>query len=102
MEKIEKEFLDKYKGKIKNYDIKIENNHISTIKISEGNEGIYESGDLKKLKNLKKVDIAKSGIKKLEPEYLPESLKVLRVSKDQDVSEIEKDPRFKKLRIEKY
>ncbi|MEM1577888.1 MAG: hypothetical protein QXM27_02680, partial [Candidatus Pacearchaeota archaeon] len=43
------EFLEKYKGKIKEYNI--ENNFISKITIPRGAEYIYSIGDLKKLKN---------------------------------------------------
>ncbi|MEM4318317.1 MAG: hypothetical protein QW244_00610 [Candidatus Pacearchaeota archaeon] len=133
--------MEKYEDKIKKY--KIENNFVSEIKIPPGAEDVYESGDLKKLKslkivnmaetsikelktdklpesieeicagwceklkkyslkglkNLKTLEIAGSGIKKLSPEDLPESLEKLVVSNDQDMSEIRKDPRFKKLEI---
>ncbi|MEM5861243.1 MAG: hypothetical protein QXJ20_02520 [Candidatus Aenigmatarchaeota archaeon] len=69
------EFLEKYKGKIKEYNI--ENNFISKITIPRRSEYIYHSGDLKKLKNLKELEIVGTSIKKLTSDKLPESIEVI-------------------------
>ncbi|MEM2768304.1 MAG: hypothetical protein QXL50_00010 [Candidatus Pacearchaeota archaeon] len=68
------EFLEKYKKRIL-YTIK--NNFISEIAITRGNEDIYNSGDLKKLKNLKELDIRDTAIKDLTYEKLPKSIEVI-------------------------
>ncbi|MEM1534946.1 MAG: hypothetical protein QW199_00030 [Candidatus Pacearchaeota archaeon] len=66
------EFLEKYGLETKMYEI--ENNFISAISIPKGKEDIYESGDLKKLKNLKEVNISATAITELTADKLPESV----------------------------
>ncbi|MEM2822382.1 MAG: hypothetical protein QXE64_02215 [Candidatus Pacearchaeota archaeon] len=56
--------MGKYEGKIEKYEI--ENNFVSEIKILQGAEDVYKSGDFKNLKNLKKVNMSWTAIGELE------------------------------------
>ncbi|MEM1577784.1 MAG: hypothetical protein QXM27_02125, partial [Candidatus Pacearchaeota archaeon] len=107
--------------KLKNYNLKNLNKlkeldiggetaieELTYDKLPESIEVIWANGcenltkcSLRNLKNLKELNICFSGIKKLGPEDIPENLQKLVVSIDQDVSEIEKDPRFKNLEIKR-